>query len=117
LGELVDFNIGSAGHSRWCTVGTQLEPGRTAPRAVVCREILKYLERRPDALKTFIDTDEQQSDFWHPWRGRDVWASVLADLEGTELRLYRWDSVEERDRKIADLLRKVDTRRRAGEQP
>jgi hypothetical protein len=75
---------------------------------VVCREIVKYLARRPDALGISIDM-EPESDFWGPWRGRDAWASVLANLEGFELRLYRWDSVEERERKIAALLHKVGT--------
>lgn len=103
LDKLVDFQLASAPHARWCRFGTTLDSARMAPPAVLRREIVKYLKRRPDALKTLIDM-EDNTDFWEPWRGRDVWASVLADLEGIELRLYRWDSVEERERKIAALL-------------
>jgi len=105
LDELVGFGVAGGPHSRWCTVSATLQPGETAPPEVLRREIIKYLEGRPDALVTLIDTDP--SGFWSPWRGRDIWACTLARLEGIDLRLYRWDSVEERDRKIAALLKTV----------
>ena len=94
LEELVFVGLRKS-HWKYFVV-VELRPGVTSKDAEA--EIERYLRNEPGARQPRVPTDCQ------PFRPRDFWAGVLADLRGAPYALDPYDSEEKRERIIADLL-------------
>lgn len=110
--ETYVVDIQSIGHGGTYSVSYELREG-TDPRWVA-REIERYLANENGARESLGAPffDESPSD------GKDLglreeWAYILADLWGIQdFQILVSDTVEDRERKVAELLQEVRRRRR-----